>query len=238
MTRLRLPVIALTLLISPATPGRTSRPTTSTRNTARRSTRRCRGSSPRKASQLRERSSCCRPDSSSSTPRPRRSSRWSRCCKRSAIAPPRRRRAWTCATGPCSAPAPPLVAPAGAPPPNALGDVLAELERLHGDLQFRVIGTAALTTDSGQSGGVSGTALEVQQTAFVQGETLNATIQMFLSAPSSARSSRSSRRQNSISAASASVPLCGAASSSCLAKASLPATARARRPGLLHRALA
>src|SRR5687767_13863948 len=30
----------------------------------------------------------------------------------------------------------------GGAPPNALRDVLAELERLHGDLQFRVIGTA------------------------------------------------------------------------------------------------
>ena len=70
--------------------------------------------------------------------------------------------------------------PPGTPPPNALGDVLAELERLHGDLQFRVLGTAALTSASGQQGEVSGMAHEVQQTAFVQGDTLNATIAMHL----------------------------------------------------------
>lgn len=87
----------------------------------------------------------------------------------------------------------PMVAPLGAAPPNALSEVLAELERLHGDLQFRVIGTAALTTDSGQNGNVSGTALNVQQTTFVQGENLNATIQMFLSAPSSPGEQSSAR---------------------------------------------
>jgi hypothetical protein len=74
----------------------------------------------------------------------------------------------------------PVARPPGTPPPNALGAVLSELERLHGDLQFHVIGTAALTSDSGQQGSVSGAALEVQQTAFVQGDTLNATIQLFL----------------------------------------------------------
>jgi hypothetical protein len=68
----------------------------------------------------------------------------------------------------------------GTPPPSALADVLAELERLHGDLQFRVIGTAALTSDSGQDAEVNGMALEVEQTAFVQGDTLNARIQMNL----------------------------------------------------------
>jgi hypothetical protein len=66
----------------------------------------------------------------------------------------------------------------GTPPPNALGAVLSELERLHGDLQFRVIGSAALTSDSGQHGSLSSAALEVEQTAFVQGDTLNATIHL------------------------------------------------------------
>ena len=58
--------------------------------------------------------------------------------------------------------------------------MLAELRALHGDLQFRVIGTAALTTQSGQRGEVGGTTLHVEQTALVQGETLNAEIEMLL----------------------------------------------------------
>jgi hypothetical protein len=70
--------------------------------------------------------------------------------------------------------------PPGGPPPSALGDVLGELKRLHGDLHFRVIGTAALTSDSGQRAAVDGMTLEVEQTAFVQGDTLNATIEMSL----------------------------------------------------------
>lgn len=76
------------------------------------------------------------------------------------------------------------LAPAANPPgnatPSALSDVLAELERLHGDLSFRVIGTAALTTEAGQQGRVSGMALEVHQTVFVQGDALNAAIEMQL----------------------------------------------------------
>jgi hypothetical protein len=74
-------------------------------------------------------------------------------------------------------------APANTPgqrPPNELRDVLAELERLHGDLEFRVLGTAALTTESGQSGFVDGLPLDVEQDAFVQGETLTAQIAMNL----------------------------------------------------------
>jgi hypothetical protein len=66
--------------------------------------------------------------------------------------------------------------PPGTAAPNALGPVLAELKRLNGDLNFRVIGSASLATESGQPGKVSGMALEVSQTAFVQGETMNATI--------------------------------------------------------------
>ena len=38
----------------------------------------------------------------------------------------------------------------GTPAPSVLNDVLAELERMHGDLTFRVLGTAALATESGQ----------------------------------------------------------------------------------------
>jgi len=70
--------------------------------------------------------------------------------------------------------------PPGTAPPSALNEVLAELKRMHGDLQFRVLATASLTTQSGQKGEVSGTAMFIEQTAFVQGETLNAEIDMRL----------------------------------------------------------
>jgi hypothetical protein len=70
--------------------------------------------------------------------------------------------------------------PPGTAPPAALNDVLDELRRLHGDLQFRVIGSAALATESGQPGRVSGMALEVEQTVYVQGDALNAEIEMNL----------------------------------------------------------
>ncbi len=69
----------------------------------------------------------------------------------------------------------------GARPPAALNDVLSELRRLHGDLTFRVLGTAAVATNSGQYGEVEGTTLSVGQTAHVQGDTLNAEISMELS---------------------------------------------------------
>jgi hypothetical protein len=74
----------------------------------------------------------------------------------------------------------PVATPPGTPVPSSLKDVLAELERLHGDLQFRVIGTAGLASESGQHAEVSGMTLEVKQTAFVQGDTLNATIALYL----------------------------------------------------------
>jgi hypothetical protein len=68
----------------------------------------------------------------------------------------------------------------GTPVPSVLNDVLAELERMHGDLTFRVIGTAALATESGQEGEISGPTLSVAQTAYVQSDTLNADIRMVL----------------------------------------------------------
>jgi len=71
-------------------------------------------------------------------------------------------------------------APAGAPPPAVLNDALSELRRLHGDLTFRVIGTAAVATNSGQPGEIAGTAFSVEQTAYVLGDTLNAAISMKL----------------------------------------------------------
>jgi len=69
----------------------------------------------------------------------------------------------------------------GTPPPSALNDVLAEIKRVHGDLQFRVLGTTSLTTQSGQRGEIGGAPLRVEQTTFVQGDTLNARIEMSLS---------------------------------------------------------
>ena len=65
-------------------------------------------------------------------------------------------------------------------PPSALNDVLAQLKRLHGDLQFRVLGTTSLMTQSGQRGEIGGSPLRVDQTTFVQGDTLNARIEMML----------------------------------------------------------
>jgi hypothetical protein len=64
--------------------------------------------------------------------------------------------------------------------PSALNDVLAELKRMHGDLQFRVLGTAALTTQSGQQGEIGGAKLQVEQTTYVQGDALNAELDLVL----------------------------------------------------------
>jgi hypothetical protein len=68
----------------------------------------------------------------------------------------------------------------GSPPPAALNDVLGQLRRLHGELTFRVIGSAAVATNSGQYGELEGATLSVEQTAHVQGDTLNAQISMQL----------------------------------------------------------
>ncbi len=68
----------------------------------------------------------------------------------------------------------------GSPPPAVLNDVLGELRRLHGDLAFRVIGSAAVATNSGQHGEIEGATLSIEQTAHVQGDTLNAQISMSL----------------------------------------------------------
>jgi hypothetical protein len=68
--------------------------------------------------------------------------------------------------------------PQGAAPPSVLSDVLGELRRVHGDLTFRVLGTAALVTESGQAGRVGGMPLNVEQQAFVQGERLSAKIDL------------------------------------------------------------
>lgn len=74
-------------------------------------------------------------------------------------------------------------ASSGGPPPAVLNDVLAELKRFHGDLTFSVIGTAAVVSESGQVGGVQGMPLRVEQRAHVQGDTLNAAINVSLVQP-------------------------------------------------------
>ena len=71
-------------------------------------------------------------------------------------------------------------APSTGQVPSVLRDVLAELERFHGELAFSVIGTAAVVTESGQHGGIEGIPLSVEQTAYVQGQTLNANIRIEL----------------------------------------------------------
>jgi hypothetical protein len=62
------------------------------------------------------------------------------------------------------------------PVPSALNGVLAELKRFHGDLTFRVLGTAAVVSESGQPSGVDGNPLSTSQLAHVQGDMLNAEI--------------------------------------------------------------
>lgn len=64
--------------------------------------------------------------------------------------------------------------------PGVLSEVVAELERVHGPMAFRVLGTAALVTDSGQEGEVDGLTLAVSQRAYVQDDTASAEIDMRL----------------------------------------------------------
>jgi hypothetical protein len=66
----------------------------------------------------------------------------------------------------------------GTAPPPGLNDVLGELRRLNGNLTFRVIGTAAVTSDSGQKGAVTADTMSVEQLAHAQGDTLNAYMQI------------------------------------------------------------
>jgi hypothetical protein len=70
--------------------------------------------------------------------------------------------------------------PQGSAPPSVLSDVLGELKRMHGDLTFRVLGTAAVVTESGEEGQIDGMPLDVEQQAFVQGDRLNAEIDLRL----------------------------------------------------------
>jgi hypothetical protein len=66
----------------------------------------------------------------------------------------------------------------GTPAPTMLNDVLTELRGIHGELTFRVIGAAAVASVSGRKGEVGGTTLRVEQTAYAQGDTLEADIRM------------------------------------------------------------
>jgi hypothetical protein len=66
------------------------------------------------------------------------------------------------------------------PVPSMLTGVLDELKRAHGELTFRVLGTAAVASESGQGGAVNGVPLNVRQRAYVQGQTLNASINLEL----------------------------------------------------------
>jgi hypothetical protein len=68
----------------------------------------------------------------------------------------------------------------GTEPSSLLAEVLTELRRIHGDLTFRVIGTAAVASESGRKGEVGGMTLGIEQTAYAQGEALNADIRMIL----------------------------------------------------------
>jgi hypothetical protein len=70
----------------------------------------------------------------------------------------------------------------GTAPPAALDDVLAELTRMHGEREFRVLGSAALTTASGQAGELDASTLSIDQLIYIQGDTLNAEISMELRA--------------------------------------------------------
>jgi hypothetical protein len=71
--------------------------------------------------------------------------------------------------------------PGGTQPPPGLQTVLSELKQYHGQLDFRVIGTAAVVTESGEPGGVEGKPLSVSQQAYVQGQSLSANIGIKLS---------------------------------------------------------
>ena len=60
--------------------------------------------------------------------------------------------------------------------PPILRDVLEELKRVHGDLSFRVLGTATLMSESGQVARVQSEPLTATQSVYVQGNTTSAMI--------------------------------------------------------------
>jgi hypothetical protein len=75
--------------------------------------------------------------------------------------------------------------PGNQPPPSRatagshlLGEVFDELRRVHGDLDFRVLGTASLVTEHGQEGEVRSEPLGAKQLVYVQGQTASAEIEV------------------------------------------------------------
>jgi hypothetical protein len=68
--------------------------------------------------------------------------------------------------------------PPGDTPPPILDDVLTELKRAHGNLTFRVLGTATLVTESGQHGEVESQPLGAAQSVYVRGQTASAAIRL------------------------------------------------------------
>jgi hypothetical protein len=75
--------------------------------------------------------------------------------------------------------------PPGDTPPPILNDVLVELRRAHGDLTFRVLGAAALVTESGQDGEIASLPVAANQTVYVQGDTATAEIELIYIEPDS-----------------------------------------------------
>jgi hypothetical protein len=68
--------------------------------------------------------------------------------------------------------------PPGDTPPPILRDVLAELGRVHGNLTFRVLGTATLVTESGQEGEVRSAPFGAKQRVYIQDDTATAEIEL------------------------------------------------------------
>lgn len=62
--------------------------------------------------------------------------------------------------------------------PVVLRETLDELEAIHGDLGFRVVGNASLVTESGQPGELEGNPLSIEQEAYAQGNILNADLEI------------------------------------------------------------
>jgi hypothetical protein len=77
--------------------------------------------------------------------------------------------------------------PPGNATPPILNDVLVELRRVHGDVTFRVLGSAALVTESGQDGEIASLPVAANQTVFVQGDTATAEVELIYIEPDSLR---------------------------------------------------
>lgn len=67
---------------------------------------------------------------------------------------------------------------APAPPPSGLAPVIAQLQRLNGNLAYAVEESASLTTESGSDAFSSEGELEVENTVFANGDTVRAEIRL------------------------------------------------------------